>query len=435
VLDFSTIKNELFPVIASVFTRTSSLGIKVRGLEAFVTLCGGSSNNSIDDGLDGIMGGNKMKVTTTALDKYTMQEKILPLIKGIKTKEPGVMLAALKVLKQVGSVADTEFIAMDILPVLWTMSLGPLLNLMQFQSFMELIKDLSSRVEQEHTKKLQELSSSTQATSTNDDFMSFGGVAGFTPASANGGNTDGEDDFERLVQGKVSTKEVSSTNPLDAAWDATTNKPAVPDKAQATFAWSTPSPNASSMSSVLRPQQAPVSRTITPDLSSFGALTPQATQFSQPLQPSPSAHQFSQPLQPTTSNMYNTPFQPQPQPQQKFQSPIQPSVDWSSATPNAWPSSTSTSTSGLGNSMSNMSLKQQRPPMNTLSSFSLPPPPKSSSNSFQLPQPQRPDMPSMTSGSFNQQQNLKSAFGGSANQQQAKPAGQKTGLNAYESLI
>ena len=38
VLDFSTIKNELFPVIASVFTKTSSLGIKVRGLEAFTIL-------------------------------------------------------------------------------------------------------------------------------------------------------------------------------------------------------------------------------------------------------------------------------------------------------------------------------------------------------------------------------------------------------------
>jgi SCY1-like protein 2 len=38
VLDFSTIKNDLFPVISSVFTKTSSLVIKVRGLEAFVIL-------------------------------------------------------------------------------------------------------------------------------------------------------------------------------------------------------------------------------------------------------------------------------------------------------------------------------------------------------------------------------------------------------------
>ena len=63
MLDFSTIKNELFPVIASVFTKTSSLGIKVRGLEAFVILCGGSSDSSNDDGLDGIMGGSKKKTS------------------------------------------------------------------------------------------------------------------------------------------------------------------------------------------------------------------------------------------------------------------------------------------------------------------------------------------------------------------------------------
>ncbi len=34
VLDFSTIKNELFPVIAAIFSKTNSLAIKVRGLQA-----------------------------------------------------------------------------------------------------------------------------------------------------------------------------------------------------------------------------------------------------------------------------------------------------------------------------------------------------------------------------------------------------------------
>jgi SCY1-like protein 2 len=122
VLDFSTIKNDLFPVIASVFSKTSSLGIKVRGLEAFVVLCGGSPDAAAnDDGLDGIMNASK-KSSSTALDKYTMQEKIVPLIKGIKTKEPAVAMAALNVLRQVGAVADEEFVAMDILPVLWSMT-------------------------------------------------------------------------------------------------------------------------------------------------------------------------------------------------------------------------------------------------------------------------------------------------------------------------
>ena len=54
ILDFSTIKNELFPVIATVFSRTNSLAIKVRGLQAFAILCGGSSHpENQGDGLDG----------------------------------------------------------------------------------------------------------------------------------------------------------------------------------------------------------------------------------------------------------------------------------------------------------------------------------------------------------------------------------------------
>lgn len=76
VLDFSTIKNELFPVIATVFSRTNSLAIKVRGLQAFVVLCGGSNDPAgADDGLDGLSADRKKKTSSSsALDKYTMQE-------------------------------------------------------------------------------------------------------------------------------------------------------------------------------------------------------------------------------------------------------------------------------------------------------------------------------------------------------------------------
>ena len=94
-LDFSTVKNELFPRVAAVFTKTSSLGIKIRGLEAFNILCGGSAGgNAADDGLDGMMGEapGKKSSNTVVLDKYTMQEKVVPLLKAIKTKEPAVMV-------------------------------------------------------------------------------------------------------------------------------------------------------------------------------------------------------------------------------------------------------------------------------------------------------------------------------------------------------
>jgi SCY1-like protein 2 len=98
ILDFSTIKNELFPTIASVFSKTSSMGIKIRGLEALKTLCGGGSVESDIDDLSGVIEAPKSKSNVSILDKYTIQEKVVPLLRGIKTKEPAVMVSCLLVL-------------------------------------------------------------------------------------------------------------------------------------------------------------------------------------------------------------------------------------------------------------------------------------------------------------------------------------------------
>jgi SCY1-like protein 2 len=96
ILDFSTTKNELFPVIATIFAKTSSMGIKIRGLEALKTLCGGGNDDHNDyqgDGLTGMVEAPKAKSSNVSiLDKYTIQEKVVPLLRGIKTKEPAVMV-------------------------------------------------------------------------------------------------------------------------------------------------------------------------------------------------------------------------------------------------------------------------------------------------------------------------------------------------------
>ena len=261
VLDFSTIKNDLFPCVASVFSKTSSLGIKVSGLEALLTLCGGSPEepSSAGDDLSGVLHEEKKaKASTgTALDKYTVQEKVVPLIKAIKTKEPGVMMAALNLLRQIGKIADTDFLALDVLPIVWSFSLGPLLDLQQFKSFMDLIKSLSSRIEREQTRKLQELSAtnrSSDARSINTPSGAANGFSGSNTASAN------DDDFERLVLGK----------PAPAASKPSAQAPA--------FSWS---------SANLQPN--PVSRPITPDttLSSFPSLQP-ANNNRAHLEPTPS---------------------------------------------------------------------------------------------------------------------------------------------------
>ncbi|KAI8723931.1 Protein kinase domain-containing protein [Fusarium sp. LHS14.1] len=374
VLDFSTIKNELFPVIAAVFSKTNSLAIKVRGLRAFVILCGGASGE--DDGLNGV----SKTSSSSALDKYTMQEKIVPLIKAIKTKEPAVMIAALDVLRIVGGVADADFVAMDLLPILWSMSLGPLLNLKQFQSFMELIKTLSRRVEDEQTRKLQELGGTT--TTPSEDFMAFGGVTGttFEPTS--------ENDFEALVKGRPSTTSAPEEK-----------KPSTPQPP--TFAWSTPPPT----NNPTKPPQKSF-RTVTPDLGRFEAMTPSSTQYSQPLQPQPST--FSPPPQSTFSAPPQSTFTPPPS---TFTQPVQP----------AQPATGAVNWSAAKNTLS--------APMNSLSMNSMTPMQPSRSPSFTLPPPPGNAAPALS------QQTWSAPSSQGMGSSQTGQTGQKSGLDKYESLI
>ncbi|KPM37476.1 hypothetical protein AK830_g9095 [Neonectria ditissima] len=449
VLDFSTIKNELFPVIAAVFSKTNSLAIKVRGLRAFVILCGGTNEQGgIDDGLNGLPSANKKTSSSSALDKYTMQEKIVPLVKVIKTKEPAVMVAALNVLRIVGQTADADFVAMDILPILWSMSLGPLLDLKQFQSFMELIKSLSKRVEEEQTRKLQELSGTSNGgtAAPNEDFMAFGGVTGTTFDQGSGAT---EDDFEALVKGRAITSPRSSNAGGGGGWEdaasaaVASNRSASSTPQAPAFSWSTPPPAANPTKPPTLPiaKSQPSFRTVTPDLGRFETLTPSSTQFSQPLQPTPAS------------------FSPPPQQQHQHQQPPSTSVNWGSvvASPNPWGSAASTpSGSGFGasmnTSMANMSIRPSAAAASRTPSFALPPPPggaaPSASSSFSIaPPPSNPQATSWGSNSAstgmgNTRPGLTSSSSmgsmmnqGASNTNTMNSGQQKSGLDKYESLI
>lgn len=191
ILDFSTIKNDLFPVVLSVFSKTTSMTIKVRCLETFTILCGGGASSATSD---------SDQNSNTILDKYTVQEKLVPALGAIKSKESVVIMAALSVFKRVGQIADSEFLAMDVLPILWAFSFGPLLNLRQFNEYMDLIRSLSSRIEQDHARKLRDLASNStngfDASYNSTDLMSSRETDTLSPAS-----TIMAADFERLVLG------------------------------------------------------------------------------------------------------------------------------------------------------------------------------------------------------------------------------------------
>ncbi|KAF2842362.1 ARM repeat-containing protein [Patellaria atrata CBS 101060] len=441
VLDFSTIKNELFPVIATVFAKTSSMGIKIRGLEALNVLCGGTNGTATPqgDGLDGVVAGKpKPKPSSSAiLDKYTVQEKVVPLLKGIKTKEPAVMMAALDVFTQVGKVADSDFLAMEALPIIWAFSLGPLLNLQQFQSYMKLIKSLSSKIEQEQTRKLQELSSSNATATRSDDFMNFG------VPSSNGLNSPvngDEANFESLVLGRGKTS--SNTNPLASPneWgtSSTASLPSRPStqrldsqtqRSQSpAFSWSTP--QAPTQPRMLSANSS--SRAITPDqaLSSMSALTPSnltshapPSTFSQPLQPTPSS--FTQPLQPNPYTQHNHSYTQPLQPTSSFPAQHLNTVDWSTAAAPANPWSTPSS------SMNTMSAGQMShnvlAPQRSTGAFGIPLPPTSSPYAgFALAPP--PSGSGLVGGEMGRAAGIGAQGGG-------RGQSQKQGMDKYESLL
>ncbi|KAI9008823.1 kinase-like domain-containing protein [Phycomyces nitens] len=169
-LDYTTIKGSLFPRVQALFVQTTILSVKVSTLICFHAMI-------------------------KTIDKFTMQEKLVPLLKNIKTKEPAVMLATLAVYDEMGNHLDKEIVATEILPQLWKMSFGPLLNVDQFKKFMKTIRELTTRVEEAHTRHLQEVKSLEAQTQN---------VSG-NSISANSGNQAGGDEtvsFESLVQGK-----------------------------------------------------------------------------------------------------------------------------------------------------------------------------------------------------------------------------------------
>jgi SCY1-like protein 2 len=173
-----------------LFTRTRVLSVKVLTIETF----------------------RDMVVT---LDKTTLTTKLVPLLAKIKTKEPAVMMATLGVHEAMGAKVDREAIATLVLPQLWAMSMGPLLNANQFDRFMAVIRSLGDRVAKEHGEHLKDVRRLEESQNARVDEM---GLNGWDATGANG-NGGGEVDFEALVKGSSGPKAPSNDGWADG-WDA-----------------------------------------------------------------------------------------------------------------------------------------------------------------------------------------------------------------------
>lgn len=226
-------------------------------------------------------------------------------------------MAALPVFRQIGAIADADFVAIDVLPVVWAFALGPLLDLKQFKNYMSLIKELSAKIESEQIQRLQEISSdSRNAESSNFDEI-FSLPYETTPNALGDSNHGIDDDFANLVLGKPSSK-IYSANIMGgnsgAANSFLSPMPHQPStikdfSSSATHMNNSQTQNTSKLGS---------SRSITPDygMSKFAPLQPGMTSTSstaisqssmiQPLQPSNSSNSSSNNLNlPSNSSSFS----------------------------------------------------------------------------------------------------------------------------------
>ncbi|KAF3910249.1 hypothetical protein ABW21_db0204390 [Orbilia brochopaga] len=491
-ITFNAVKTEIFPVVSTVFAKTSSLGIKIACFESLRVLCGGPIN--VDDGLTGEIKGNDG--SSVCLDKFTIQEKVVPLIKGIKTREPAVMMAALELYTQIGSQADTTTLATEIIPPLWSLAIGPLLNMQQFKSFMTTIKRLSSQVEQDQLKKLVD----TVSTGATSPGIEFGAGPADAVAMGPAKTVVEAEDFEELVFGKKSNGGARSPDPFGAAiMPSAAPATSGPRKEVASFGWSTPSPTMASATTA-RAQGAAVRSSVTPDqsLTGFGALQPNRPMSSGSLQASLQASRpnitsssssnavmgglgfgmgnMSIGAQNGSSMSSMQPASRTPQ-QQQPQSPSSGGIDWTSAmkkptvgstflnsSMNRTPSSSTTNntTSGWGVMQQKQEshptilfgqTRQQAPPpkQTEFSGWSIAPPPSaqqplqnafsaSFGTNFGQQQPQQQQQPKPPTIGMGMGMNASMGMGAGMSMQPMQPmqpskSTGKSGLDAFESLL
>nr|GAT54100.1 kinase-like protein [Mycena chlorophos] len=177
-IDYAEVQGVLFPRVAMVFSKTRVLTVKVATLVTFLAM-------------------------VKTLDQSSLTQKLVPLLSKIRTKEPAVTMATLNVQEAMGLKVDREAVATLVLPQLWTMSMGPLLSLDQFQRFMGVIQKLGDRVAEEHKQFLRDSQrlEDRSATATNGTVVPTGPV-----------------DFASLV-GRANGAAVKPDSESPAGWD------------------------------------------------------------------------------------------------------------------------------------------------------------------------------------------------------------------------
>ncbi|KAJ4464613.1 other/SCY1 protein kinase [Lentinula edodes] len=292
VIDYAELQGVLFPRVALVFTKTRILTVKVATLVTFLAM-------------------------VKTLDQSSLTQKMVPLLSKIRTKEPAVMMATLSVQEAMGSKVDREAVATLVLPQLWNMSMGPLLNVGQFQRFMEVIRKLGDRVEKEHNQFLRD--------SQRLEDRSAVAVDGATITQSFVGSMD----FESLVGGKNGAVQTNATGGSvgsaagKTSWDDDVWGSIFNDTSPSTGPSALAAPLSTTMSPVHSLSSSPKQRPPAQSLKLGGSrpFLPSSNSFSPPTNQRNLGLGFDSTV--TSSNTTN-PFMASIQPSNTFSSPSQP---------------------------------------------------------------------------------------------------------------
>lgn len=81
-----------------------------------------------------------------------MTEKILPLLRKKRTRDPGLLLAILAVYDQVAKHVDVAAIAGEILPELWKMAMESQFTVAQFKVYPDFISPTRAEIHQSDSR-------------------------------------------------------------------------------------------------------------------------------------------------------------------------------------------------------------------------------------------------------------------------------------------
>lgn len=136
LIDFSSLKSHILPRIKKICLSTSTLKIRVQCLLSLGKLL-------------------------EYMDKWTVLDDILPFLPQVPSKEPAVLMSILGIYQVAMTHAKLgitkDIMATKVLPFLIPLSIDNNINLSQFNAFFGVIREMLTKVEQEHRGKLEQL--------------------------------------------------------------------------------------------------------------------------------------------------------------------------------------------------------------------------------------------------------------------------------------